>query len=435
MVLNVLARFLDGEDVPLGPCPTVNDVRVCIAARQTRFAPDVILLTQCSNPTPIVDDGAAPPERLTTVLLLEATLRSVDFWRKTLIAHALAYDSCGLIRAKAAMVPNIVDDEDNQRDDEGNYNPPRHALEMTAACGNAVHCLVEMDAPARCTELLLAHVDPSAAHYERGCLWGQYHPLYVAACRNNVATVDLLLRHQANVNHGTWTPWWCGGSEANALRAACKLGHINIVRTLIVNGADVREDRRRASALAVAWKEGRQDICEYLVSHGGANVNEVCRCDYAAGIVSTVRLGTMFGWNAGIREYLVQQGGKDFMGFGGAAVAQALHDTVIRAGALTETEKEPKERAGALLVTEEEPRKETCAEEVSKTRYVVVARKVKKAKTEKKKVAKIKKNTTMKSRQESCDVAKANSIERRDKVNIPAPLRLSYRRARASAKF
>eukprot|EP00397_Hematodinium_sp_SG-2012_P056443 GEMP01069647.1.p2 GENE.GEMP01069647.1~~GEMP01069647.1.p2 ORF type:complete len:144 (+),score=41.70 GEMP01069647.1:174-605(+) len=143
----------------------------------------------------------------------------------------------------------------------------------------------------------------------------------------------------------------------------------------------------------------------------------------------------MFGWNAGIREYLVQQGGKDFMGFGGAAVAQALHDTVIRAGALTETEKEPKERAGALLVTEEEPLKETGAEEVSKTRYVVVARKVKKAKTEKKKVAKIKKSTTMKSRQESCDVAKANSIERRDKVNIPAPLRLSYRRARASAKF
>eukprot|EP00397_Hematodinium_sp_SG-2012_P063633 GEMP01088263.1.p1 GENE.GEMP01088263.1~~GEMP01088263.1.p1 ORF type:complete len:298 (-),score=53.89 GEMP01088263.1:24-917(-) len=96
LMTRIQARYMSGGQVTLVPCSTINDVRVDIARRQDKFAPDVTVLS-IDYGTVFTEDDAAPPPEVAIVINEESYDEAR--WHAAVIAHAKAQDAHGVKRA------------------------------------------------------------------------------------------------------------------------------------------------------------------------------------------------------------------------------------------------------------------------------------------------------------------------------------------------
>ena len=111
-------------------------------------------------------------------------------------------------------------------------------------------------------------------------------PILTEACKlNNVALVQLLLDHGANINTMKKSPYHFLGETASALHMACAKGHEAIVTFLIYHGANIephiedsqQEDRNASQTpLQMAASSGNASIVRLLIQLG-AKINH-CNC-------------------------------------------------------------------------------------------------------------------------------------------------------------
>lgn len=86
-------------------------------------------------------------------------------------------------------------------------------------------------------------------------------PLYMAAVRNSVEHVKILLSHGANLSCPT-------GNNSSALHGAADYGHLEIVQILLDHGADTgRRPRDQKTVLELAKASKRQAVQELLEHH------------------------------------------------------------------------------------------------------------------------------------------------------------------------
>jgi ankyrin repeat protein len=88
-------------------------------------------------------------------------------------------------------------------------------------------------------------------------------PLMWAACEGHLDIVKyLLLRPRMKVDARA-------DSGDTALTIACRYGHADVVKFLVVKGADVRaKNQERETALTIAESNGHQELAKYLSSLG-----------------------------------------------------------------------------------------------------------------------------------------------------------------------
>ena len=87
-------------------------------------------------------------------------------------------------------------------------------------------------------------------------------PLWCAAAAGYLEIVKYLLKHNADVNHTTFT-------NSTPLRAACFDGHVDVVKYLVESGADVEiANRHGHTCLMIACYKGHFEIVKFLVSQG-----------------------------------------------------------------------------------------------------------------------------------------------------------------------
>ena len=95
----------------------------------------------------------------------------------------------------------------------------------------------------------------STAHY--------ITPLQISAYRGNVKTVELLLKHGANIDHLDF-------NKGSVLSYGVNRGDAVIVKTLLDNGCktNVRNTHDELTEIEVALKQGLKDIMKMLALHG-----------------------------------------------------------------------------------------------------------------------------------------------------------------------
>lgn len=86
--------------------------------------------------------------------------------------------------------------------------------------------------------------------------------IVIAAEKNNLTAVELLLKHKAGVNHTDKTNW-------TALHQACKHGNLQMVETLMKNGGDpniVAKDKDEQTCMMLAALSGNVDVIKCLIN-------------------------------------------------------------------------------------------------------------------------------------------------------------------------
>ncbi|KAM7345903.1 protein fem-1 homolog B isoform 1-T4 [Cochliomyia hominivorax] len=99
--------------------------------------------------------------------------------------------------------------------------------------------------------------------------------LWVAAGLGHLQVVKLLVKNGANVNHNT-------KAQSSPLRAACYAGHLDIVKYLIENGADVNLcNKYNNNCIMIAAYKGHSLVVDTLLKNG-SNPNEQSLCGATA---------------------------------------------------------------------------------------------------------------------------------------------------------
>eukprot|EP00397_Hematodinium_sp_SG-2012_P018736 GEMP01019205.1.p1 GENE.GEMP01019205.1~~GEMP01019205.1.p1 ORF type:complete len:341 (+),score=109.90 GEMP01019205.1:180-1202(+) len=232
----IRARYLNGDDVSLASCATINDIRVGTANLHDIFAPDVTVLSVDAGVVLTDDDGVRVPDTVCVVLIKEAY--DAHAWQRAVLAHAHASDAHGVKRALSTL----------ERDGYGGgdvfcstilLGVVRQQRRADAAC---VHTLITcgaspqyVDEQSGVTALL------AAAHY------GQPHALRT------------LLQAKADVNHADAT-------GSTALIGAAQYGHMDVAHILIHARADIdRADAKNNAALIYAAGNGHIDMAHLLI--------------------------------------------------------------------------------------------------------------------------------------------------------------------------
>ena len=99
------------------------------------------------------------------------------------------------------------------------------------------------------------------------------YPLHDAAAKNKMSIAKRLLAEGHNVNMG------CSGDNQPAMRLGCTplhaaagRGHLDMVKLLVENGAEVNQQSQLGySALRWSCQEGHADVVRYLLGIGDAD--------------------------------------------------------------------------------------------------------------------------------------------------------------------
>eukprot|EP00397_Hematodinium_sp_SG-2012_P027145 GEMP01028502.1.p1 GENE.GEMP01028502.1~~GEMP01028502.1.p1 ORF type:complete len:343 (+),score=80.73 GEMP01028502.1:36-1031(+) len=238
---HVQARYMSGDKVTLVPCLTINEVRVDIARRGDKFAPDVTVLS-IDYSTVFTDDDAAPPSEVAIVLNEEPY--DDARWYAAVTAHAKAQDVHGVLRAM----------EKAERLGHGSG---------AVFCGKVLCRLVSVTGviDAQCVSVLIeCRADVNYAGEKKST------PLIKSAQSGNAEVVKMLIAAAANINQGD-------SLGSTALMSSAEAGRAEVVRILISAAADINhKGRDKRTALMIAAHLGRTQIVQVLLS-AAADIN------------------------------------------------------------------------------------------------------------------------------------------------------------------
>eukprot|EP00397_Hematodinium_sp_SG-2012_P051982 GEMP01061228.1.p1 GENE.GEMP01061228.1~~GEMP01061228.1.p1 ORF type:complete len:178 (+),score=39.30 GEMP01061228.1:108-641(+) len=103
---SVQARYLNGDEVALEQCSTINGVRVGVANRHNRFAPDVVVLSIDSALVLSDDDAPLPPPRRKKNLATKNEA-SLQFFVGAALHRPLLKDKLFYMDSNRRLVPPV----------------------------------------------------------------------------------------------------------------------------------------------------------------------------------------------------------------------------------------------------------------------------------------------------------------------------------------
>eukprot|EP00397_Hematodinium_sp_SG-2012_P021724 GEMP01022463.1.p1 GENE.GEMP01022463.1~~GEMP01022463.1.p1 ORF type:complete len:434 (+),score=104.15 GEMP01022463.1:125-1426(+) len=271
----VSIRLLNGDDIKIGPCSTVSDLKAHAASHLKHFAPETYIFTLEYQPFVAPDHDAAPQSAI--VIMVPRVTRDDAFWIKTLVAHANAGDGYGV-----ASAMQILRAENPSRARALGSKGIQSCCKGRQTSVNAVSLLFNANADVDCggvgepTALWWAakqgHADVveyllevGGAGVDRPAFRGTT-PLSIATRFRHVQIVEALLAFGANVNHAN-------ESGQSALMMFSSAAHAPITKLLISHGASLLQvNNNGETALSIAAYFGHRDLIEALLD-AGADVN------------------------------------------------------------------------------------------------------------------------------------------------------------------
>eukprot|EP00397_Hematodinium_sp_SG-2012_P040403 GEMP01044257.1.p1 GENE.GEMP01044257.1~~GEMP01044257.1.p1 ORF type:complete len:363 (+),score=58.57 GEMP01044257.1:28-1089(+) len=240
-ISRIRARYMTGDEVTLTGCLTINAVRVAIADRHDKFAPDITVLSiDCADV--YTEDDSAPPPKVTIVLNEEPYDKAR--WQAAVLAHAKEKDIGGLTRAMAQL------EHSGPGTGESLFSKVLYLLVLEKA-----------DADANCVRVLIeCGADIDLEH--------KYHQTTLIQCAKNDRPdlVQMLVSARANVDY----TWKVGCS---ALMEAAQHGYTVVTQMLISARADIdHQCQYQGTALVLAASEGYTEVVQMLIS-ARADVN------------------------------------------------------------------------------------------------------------------------------------------------------------------
>jgi ankyrin repeat protein len=149
---------------------------------------------------------------------------------------------------------------------------PRPTVDLPDLIGWSSLCIASCRGFDKTVDVLLRHgANMNFQSESKSIRWRSVSPLYVASENGHLAIVETLL------NHGTKVQ----GYSSSPLYAACANGHINIAKILIQKGASVDAiNESSPSPLYAACSNGRIDIAEILLQKG-ASVDAIHKSSFS----------------------------------------------------------------------------------------------------------------------------------------------------------
>jgi len=333
-MVTVEARYLNGDDVLIPGCTTIDDARVKFAALHDRLAPEVLFFVRdgtieeqnCTQKIlfPNVCQDDSPPILPVSAVFKHTPLPyTQEFLAASVLLHARSGDSEGVRRAMSLCADRDeaeflcartllyhLRDNDEPASSElvellSDYaTPSKINIEdelswsaLDVACfqhPDTVIIQIILDAKAN-----VAHVDRRGrSAVARLSYQGKNEilelllsrdndavavnltdrtgcaPLCLAAFQGHTKVCQQLLQHKANVNHSSNT------AGMTALTQAACAGHTAVVELLLEHGADCEiVSKNGRPALMSAALEGRFDVVRALLKHGAdvhATTSEGC---------------------------------------------------------------------------------------------------------------------------------------------------------------
>lgn len=242
----VSVRYMSGDSFDLEECITVNDIKVQVANKHEKFAPEISVLStqECEQ---LNDDEVAPP---IVVIILQDMTYDGPSWEYAVRAHAKAGDQQGVVRAMSAI----------------SADPPTELL-ATSGEEYAGDVLIEQlkdqsvvfaersEEKRLVDTLVRARADVNRA----GDLHGQTSGLLLAAYNNRTDLMEMLLQSGAAVNSAERL-------GCTSLSLACARGHRSFVELLLQAGADVHfRNKDGRTGLLIACHGGHVDVVDSLL--------------------------------------------------------------------------------------------------------------------------------------------------------------------------
>ena len=207
----VRGRWISGEEVDLGRCETIQDVKVVLAIRQKRFAPEVVVLT----PSGVVfDDLEEAPPALVLVVLKTVNF-DVFVWQEAIIAHADRGDFYCVTRIARLLF--------NQGLLQGRTRLLEHVFNEAAEQGMDFFMHY-------CLEISYFGHWPDEPHIMRSK--DVNFALWFGARGGHVSICELALENNADIN-------FVAGDGDTPLMLSARGGHRDICQVLLRRGADL----------------------------------------------------------------------------------------------------------------------------------------------------------------------------------------------------
>lgn len=273
-----IVTYLNGDDIEIEDCATVNDIKVKVASKHERFEPEVRLFTRGDTVNEIKSKDELPMFRH-MIGIFEDVIYTDEMWAKAMVSHAIAMDSYGINRAlRRIRETSNVKENNNQLRLSG---PQILSLAITLFLSDVMerqkrapwNVVVKgaADDGLNVVKLLLSH--NALADFENTRTGGT--PLRLSCSIGNMDMCQILIDAGADVNH-------VGRYGRTPLIIACAEGKLDVVKLLINTCADVDSTNDDASigtnigCLKLASMQGRIDIYNTLCKklYHGRNYDE-----------------------------------------------------------------------------------------------------------------------------------------------------------------
>jgi len=256
MTLTVHASYLSGDEVKIpfaSPLVSLNDFRVRIATLHSKFAPDVLVLT---NTGEMLDSLDADVPSHVNVLFRSDNHTSENF-EDALIQHARAGDADGVQRLISFVRESFP------CENVGALSAHAILRFLRSSPPQTCNSPLEDDSVASTMKYLLGHDGVDLSY---GDINGRT-VLHCAAARGFDVVLNMILSHSPHLVDIV------NSDESTALDAACYGGYVKCVEELLRFNANVAHtDRGGRSALDCASSQGHIKLVQRLV-HAGADVN------------------------------------------------------------------------------------------------------------------------------------------------------------------
>eukprot|EP00397_Hematodinium_sp_SG-2012_P041715 GEMP01046004.1.p1 GENE.GEMP01046004.1~~GEMP01046004.1.p1 ORF type:complete len:434 (+),score=84.71 GEMP01046004.1:68-1303(+) len=235
-MVRVKGRYMNGSEVVLEDCNTVNAIKVKFASKHDVFAPDVVILSIDAS-TPFAGSDEAPAHVQVVINKPVDPCNDAHRWQSALLVHATTQDMAGVHRAMTSIDQDVQGAAKTKIYTKALWY---YFRDIFGPCDSESHYDLE-------------HDDMSTAPNQRGALdldWVQT----LIGCRADIEF------HNPDCCHHT------GGYPP--LTLAAKNGHVDACQMLLAAGAEVDGMYLEKAHLMLAAENGHLELCRILVSAG-----------------------------------------------------------------------------------------------------------------------------------------------------------------------